>query len=102
MLNKFHYFQIKTNTLRKFGELMHLLHENCDTLEIYGVDKYLTSVGLVVNAKYRGRGIAEHILRARKLICNTFGIKVTSTVFTSDSSNRIADKVGFKLDKIMR
>lgn len=81
---------------------MLLLHDNCDTFEMYGADKYLTSVGLVVDPKYRGRGIAEHILRSRKLICNEFGIKVSSTVFTADSSNKIADKVGFKLDKIVR
>lgn len=81
---------------------MSLLHENCNIFELYKVDKYLTSVGLAVDNKYRGRGIAEHCLRIRKSICKEFGIKVTSTVFTADSSNRIADKVGFKLDKIMR
>lgn len=95
-------FQMKNEKTHKFGELMQLLHENCNIFDMYGVDEYLTSVGLVVDEKYRGRGIAVHLLKSRKLICKEFGIKVTSTVFTSDSSNSIATKIGFKMDKIIR
>lgn len=70
--------------------------------ENYGVDKYLTSVSLVVGTRYRGRGIGEQLLGTRNIVCQEFGIKVTSTSFTSDHSNRIAEKVGFKIDRIFR
>lgn len=79
-----------------------MLFENFDVCLNYGVDEYLGSAGLLVMPKYRGRAIGEHLLNARRVVCNHFGIKMTSTVFTSDITNRIADKVGFKLDKILR
>lgn len=87
--------------IRQFFTLS-LLNEDFDTYERYGVDQYLTSAGLTVTPKYRGRGIGEQFLKSRAVICKEFGIKLTSTSFTSEFSNRIADKVGFKLDKIIR
>lgn len=82
--------------------MMFLLRKNCNIFELYEVNECLTSVGLIVDQKYRGRGIAECLLKIRKEICKEFGIRLTSTIFTSDTSNRIADRVGFKLDKIIR
>lgn len=78
-----------------------ILRENHDNFERHGVDSYLKSYGLVVDRIYRGCGIAEQLLRARTPICKEFGIKLTLTIFTSDTLNRIADKVGFKLDKTL-
>lgn len=83
-------------------DIILLLYENFDTCQHYDVDKYLTSLGLIVVEKYRGRGIGEHFLRTRKAFCEAFGIKLTSTLFTSNYSNRIADKVGFKPVKSYR
>lgn len=77
---------------------MGLVYENFDLFEHYGVDKYLSSAGLLVTPNYRGRHIGEQFLVTREAICKEFGIKLTATVFTSDYSNRSADKVGFKLD----
>lgn len=81
---------------------MSLLCENFDPFKQYGVDKYLDSQAIAVNKKYRGRGIAEQFLKCSKQICKEFEIKLTSTIFTSDFSNRIADKIGFKLDKAIK
>lgn len=81
---------------------MFLLRENFNIFETYGLDKHLSCIGLVVDKTYRRRGIAEQFLRCRNAICTEFGIRMTSTIFTADSSNRIADKIGFKLDKIIR
>lgn len=36
-----------------------------DKYKHYGVDKYMASVGLYVNKKYRGRAIGDRILEAR-------------------------------------
>ncbi|XP_031623083.1 uncharacterized protein LOC116340630 [Contarinia nasturtii] len=93
------YSEIKNEKIKKYGELMSIIRENFDIFEVYGVDKHLSCIGLVVDKKYRRRGIGEQFLHCRKAICNQFGISLTSTVFTADSSNRIADKVGFTLDK---
>lgn len=35
------------------------------------------------------------IIRFRQKICNTYGLKLTHTFFTSDFSNHNADKAGF-------
>lgn len=78
------------------------MYKDFDVCENYGIDEYLTSVSLVVSAKYRGRGIGEQLLDTRKVVCQEFGIRLTSTSFTSDHSNRIAEKVGFKIDRILR
>lgn len=83
-------------------DMMFLLNENFDTYEHYGIDKYMSSLGLIVTEKYRGRSIGEHFLNTRRPFCNEFGIKLSSTVFTSNFSNRIADKVGFKLNNSIR
>lgn len=79
-----------------------LAYEDFDPFEHYNVDKYLSSVGLVVSTKYRGRNIGEQFLQVRRVFCKEFGVKLTSTAFTSDFSNRIADKVGFKPDRVLR
>lgn len=79
-----------------------ILREKHDTFKDHGVDSFLTSIGLVVDKRYRGRGIAEQLLRARLPICKEFGIKLTATTFSSDISNRVADKVGFQLDSVLK
>lgn len=70
--------------------------------EKYGVDKYLTSEGLVVNPDYRRRGIARRLLEVRKDICAKNNLKVTSTIFTTKASNKLAKKAGFKVNRTTR
>ena len=94
--------QNKSKNARTVCDVCSLLYDKFDTCEFYGVDKYLTSSGLVVSEKYRGRGIGEQFLKSRKPFCKAFDIKLTSTTFTSTVSNKIADKVGFKLVKSLR
>lgn len=72
-----------------------LLYTNFKPFEHYGVDKFLTSFGLSVSREYRGRGIGDRLLETRKLLCKEYGLKFTQTVFSSDFSNRNADRVGF-------
>lgn len=96
------YTKVKSEKMRKYAELMFLLRENFNIFEVYGFDKHLSSIGLTIDKMYRRRGIAEQFFRCRKAICIECGIKMTSTVFTADSSNRIADRIGFKMDKIIR
>lgn len=62
----------------------------------YKVDKYVGALGLSVDPKYRGRGIATKILEARVPLCKALGITLTSNVFTSETSQAVAKKAGFK------
>lgn len=45
--------------------IISMLYENFSLFEHYGVDEYMTSFGLSVDKKFRGRGIGERILTAR-------------------------------------
>lgn len=98
----FFHFQFTCEKNVKQFVTLSLLNENFDACEHYGVDKYLGCAGLVVNPKYRGRGIGSHFLNVREAVCREFGIKLTTSSFTSDFSNRNADKAGFKLDVTIR
>lgn len=74
----------------------HFILSQVDVFKKFKVDAYLTAYGLSVSRKFRGRGIATEILRARIPFCQAFGIKLTSTVFTSIFAQKSAAKVGFK------
>lgn len=99
--NEFH-FQCKSVRANVIPNVFEILYGDFDTFDHYKVDEYLSSVGIVVSEKYRGRGIGEQFLRARKPFCETFGIKLTIDIFTSNFSNANADKVGFHLEKCIR
>lgn len=42
-----------------------IVTDTVDVFKKYNIDKYMSAFGLSVSPKYRGRGIAEQILRAR-------------------------------------
>lgn len=72
---------------------------NFDLFEKYTfADHILIAYGLSVNKKYRRRGVATEILRARIPLCRSLQIPLTSTVFTASGSQRPAEKIGFKVD----
>ncbi|XP_062564730.1 uncharacterized protein LOC134227318 [Armigeres subalbatus] len=72
-----------------------------NVFERYQVDEYLSAMGLSVMPKYRGRGLATEILRARIPLCKAVGLKLTSTVFTAIGSQIPAAKVGFEETFVM-
>ncbi|KAJ6638871.1 hypothetical protein Bhyg_11609 [Pseudolycoriella hygida] len=72
------------------------LFDQFDIFEHYQVDHYLSEYGLSVVPKYRRRGIALKLLEARKQLCKACGIKLTSTIFSSTESQRLAEKAGFE------
>ena len=65
--------------------------------EKYGVDRYLTAIGLSVHPSYRGAALGAHILNARENVGREYNIAVTSTVFTSPISQKLAERCGFEL-----
>ena len=69
-----------------------------DVYQHYNVDRYVSSLGLSVNTKYRGRGIATQLLLARIPLCKAIGVKLTTTTFTGVASQKCAAKIGFVED----
>ncbi|CAK1592803.1 unnamed protein product [Parnassius mnemosyne] len=67
-----------------------------NVFEHYGVDRYLTSSGLVVLPAHRGQNIGARILEAREAICEAFGIEAVATVFTASGSQVLAAKCGYQ------
>lgn len=67
-----------------------------DVYSHYNVERYISSLGLSVNTKYRGRGIATQLLLARVPLCKAVGVQITTTTFTGIASQKCAEKVGFE------
>uniref|UniRef100_A0A182K8G4 N-acetyltransferase domain-containing protein n=1 Tax=Anopheles christyi TaxID=43041 RepID=A0A182K8G4_9DIPT len=94
--------KIKSERMQKLIAVNEYMTDTFNLFERYGVDKYLTAYGLSVKSRYRGRGIATEILKARQPICRAFGLRLTSTNFTAIGSQIPAAKIGFKTDLEMK
>ncbi|XP_049284545.1 uncharacterized protein LOC125764398 [Anopheles funestus] len=93
---------IKSESMQKLVAVNDYMTDTVNLFERYGVDRYLTAYGLSVNNRYRGRGIATEILKARRPICRAFGLRLTSTNFTAIGSQIPAAKIGFQTDLEMK
>lgn len=54
------------------------------------------AAGLCVDKKFRGRGIATEILKARGPLMKTIGIEVTSSVFSTVGAQKAAAAAGYE------
>uniref|UniRef100_A0A2M4BYF9 N-acetyltransferase domain-containing protein n=1 Tax=Anopheles marajoara TaxID=58244 RepID=A0A2M4BYF9_9DIPT len=77
-------------------QLVEYTSKQARVFERYQVTDYLAAMGLSVAPKYRGRGIATEILRARIPLCKGVGLPLTSTCFTAIASQAAAAKAGFE------
>lgn len=89
-------YQCKGQIWRCIYDLVDNVMKEADVFERYGVDVYIGAMGLSVAPKYRGRGIATEILRARIPLCKSVGISLTSTCFTAIGSQVAAAKAGYE------
>uniref|UniRef100_A0A182K8G5 N-acetyltransferase domain-containing protein n=1 Tax=Anopheles christyi TaxID=43041 RepID=A0A182K8G5_9DIPT len=89
-------YQCKGSVWRCIYDLVDYTMKQANVYERYGVDKYLGAMGLSVAPKYRGRGIATEILRARIPLCKAVGLPLTSTCFTAIGSQVAAAKAGYE------
>lgn len=62
----------------------------------YEVDKFVSALGLSVNPKFRGRGVAVELLKARVPLCKAYNVKLTANTFTGLVSQACARKAGFE------
>ncbi|XP_058822547.1 uncharacterized protein LOC131684046 [Topomyia yanbarensis] len=88
--------ELKSEQMRDLIKTNEYMTDQFNIGERYGVDRYLTAYGLAINRRYRGRGIATAMLKARVPLCRAFGLKLTSTNFTAIGSQLAAAKAGFE------
>ncbi|GLV39248.1 hypothetical protein CBL_06298 [Carabus blaptoides fortunei] len=77
------------------GAVLHLTHMK-DPFEAFGINEYMSALGLSVLPEFRGQGIGDQLLNARTPLGKAVGLKVTLTVFTSSISQKLAKRTGFK------
>ena len=94
---KIDYDSLKSNRGRDVMEVIIDFTKRANVFEKYGVDRYLTAIGLSVHPSYRGAALGAHILNARENIGREYNIPVTSTVFTSPISQKLAERCGHEL-----
>lgn len=82
--------------LKAVFELMDIESSKTDVYDMFGVQSYMTALGLCVNTDYRRRGIATEMLKARAPFLKSLGLKVTTTVFTAIGSQKAAALAGYK------
>lgn len=75
----------------------------CDRIfDKFSIDKYLTCEALAVDPNYRRHGLGEALLRVQVTICLEQNIDVTASLFISNASNRLADRLNYTCLKRMR
>ncbi|XP_049834054.1 arylalkylamine N-acetyltransferase 1-like [Schistocerca gregaria] len=90
--------ELKGEAMRKIWRmLMEDLPKRLDVFEHYGVDHYISAVGLTVLPKYRGQNVGLEILRTRFQLVKGIGLKVTATAFTAMASQKQAQRAGYEL-----
>ncbi|XP_055616763.1 uncharacterized protein LOC129762485 [Toxorhynchites rutilus septentrionalis] len=89
-------WKLQNAALRDIVATNEYMTQQFNLFEHYKVNHYLTAFGLAINRRYRGRGIATEVLKARVPLCRAFGIKLTATNFSADASQVAATKAGFE------
>ncbi|XP_031616505.1 uncharacterized protein LOC116336654 isoform X2 [Contarinia nasturtii] len=92
----------KSQITKDVSDLILIVEKNFDVFNHYGINEYLTSYGLCVDRKFRGRNIGVHFLETRKKLCKEYGLKLTHSTFSSTFSSKIADNVGFETNFAMK
>jgi GNAT superfamily N-acetyltransferase len=72
------------------------INQHFNPFESYKVDRILYGVGLVVDSKFRGHGIATEILKARAPLMKATGLNVTTTIFSGIFSQKSAKSAGYE------
>lgn len=80
---------------RRLQELSKCIEDAFSVTDHYQVDRCVLAVGLAVDRKFRGRGIATEILKARAGILKAIGLSVTSAVFSTIGAQKAAASAGY-------
>ncbi|XP_022919227.1 uncharacterized protein [Onthophagus taurus] len=88
--------EINSKIVAKIFGTLDFLEAKNDAFERFGIDKYLSAMGVYVLPGFRGDGIAAEVLKAREPLCKALDIKASLSIFTSKYSQAVGNKVGFK------
>lgn len=77
--------------------LLDLVSERVNMYELYGVEEFMSAMGLCVDPVFRCQGLGLELLKARFDLGKAVGLKATMTVFTAEASQRLAYKLGMEL-----
>ncbi len=83
--------------LSKFKKIYEDIRAKFDPFEIFKTDTYLHEWGICVTPEYRGLNIGLSILNSLEFIAKAFNLSGTMIMFTSNYSQNIAERAGFKL-----
>lgn len=128
-MNSFRYYlKCKSPITKKLVDLVFMAYDGFDPCDVYDVPEYLSSWGLSVDRRFRGRQIGTQLLDSRfvvafhiflkieinfieittyrmicrKEFCREFGLKISHTIFSSFFSIQSALRAGFKVDRTVR
>ncbi|PSN38571.1 hypothetical protein C0J52_19756 [Blattella germanica] len=62
----------------------------------YGIEEYISALGLLVHPTFRGQGLGLEILKVRYDVGRAMGLKGTMTVFSGDASQKLAYRAGME------
>ncbi|PNF19851.1 hypothetical protein B7P43_G12512 [Cryptotermes secundus] len=77
--------------------VLDLVSERVNMYEHYGVEEYMSALGLCVDPVFRCQGLGLELLKARFDLGKAVGLKATTTVFTAEASQRLAHKLGMEV-----
>ncbi|GJQ70245.1 hypothetical protein Trydic_g22694 [Trypoxylus dichotomus] len=87
------------STVGNYGKVLETLvwvKDQVDPFAKFNITEYLDALGLYVPHAYRGEGLGYELLKAREALCRSCGIKASLTLFTSQISQKLAERAGFK------
>ncbi|KAL0893246.1 hypothetical protein ABMA27_014847 [Loxostege sticticalis] len=88
-------FTTKTKELTAMFGIMDKLFSKYDVMKDLKLDSFYDDRGVVVHPKYRGLGIAQQFLIARRKVCHEAGIPLAGAWMTSAGSQKAADRDGW-------
>ncbi|XP_076163428.1 arylalkylamine N-acetyltransferase-like 2 [Ptiloglossa arizonensis] len=94
--HKYDFSHLETEKEKRVTRILIETQREAKVHEKYGVDKYLSAMGLSVNPLFQGASLGTHLLKARENICREYNISVTATLFTSAISQMLAARCGFE------
>ncbi|KAJ8893853.1 hypothetical protein PR048_006454 [Dryococelus australis] len=88
--------QYKGKPAKKIIKLIEDMDSMTDPFELYGVEEYITAMGLSVSKEFQGQGLGKELLKARFDVGRAVGVKLTVTCFTAKESQVLASREGFE------
>ncbi|CAH1645397.1 unnamed protein product [Spodoptera littoralis] len=88
--------ELKSKECQKLMEIMGNLMEIYDEMKVFDLNLCFSDRGLVVCPEYRGLGIAQELLKVRRLMCKEYGIPVNGAWMTSYGTQKAAERDGWE------